>query len=671
MLRGVEGTTRNKLIAGIVIALGTTLLGWLLQALPATNNALARLDDVFYDWFYHLRPIESRQDQPIVIVTIDENSLKYIDRELKWGWPWPREFYGRMAKWLDGAGAKAIVIDMRFAESSVFNNLTDDDNTFVQLMSEVKTPVIFANHFDGRSPEHFAPPIKNPTFGATNVVDRRVIRRYPQTINGAMSLARRGVELSGLTSHPLGDPFHLRYHGPHVDTKGNFTYRYIPAGKVIAVAMDPKNTSVSADEFKGKIVLIGATASGLFDVKESPLSSQYPGVEVHATAIDNFLNGEEVHVVRSFPTAACALAISLLAAIGIVVPRNASVKIVVTFVCILVAIVFPMSLFQGKTIHFLAPAMLLVTLAIATIAGFVFSYQIEDRQRRFMLKALSRYVSPRVADELAKDPSRLSLGGESRTMTVMFTDAAGFTQLSETLSPDQVSKLMNFYLDELSDVVLKEDATLDKFIGDAIMCFWNAPLEQPNHALTACRVARAMQRRCDELQEDFKRLGAVKGLYMRVGVSTGPMVVGNMGSSQRFSYTVLGDAVNYASRLEGANKFFGTRILLAESTAEIVKGKLPTRRLDYIRVKGRNQAEFIYELLVTDDRERLQFAQDYEAAWAHYRARKWNQAEQSLLAILSNFGDDLMSRSLLQRVREYRTQEPAADWDGSYNLSEK
>ena len=654
-----------------MIALGAVIVGLIVNIIPLTHAGLSRLDDVFYDWFYSLRPIESRQDQPIVIVAIDENSLKYIDTELKWGWPWPREFYGRMAKWLDGAGAKAIAIDMRFSESSVFNNLTDDDNTFAQLISEVKTPVIFANHYDQRTPEHFAPPMKEPVFGATNVVDRRVIRRYPQSINGATSLAARAVNASGIPKQPLSDPFHLRYYGPHVDARGNFTYRYIPAGKVIAVAMDPKNTSVSAEVFKGKIVLIGATASGLLDIKESPVSSLFPGVEVHATAIDNLLTGDHVYLTPTALQILCALALSLFAAIGIVLPRSANVKVIVTAVAILIAIGLPVVLFQGQSIRFLPPAILLLTLAISTISGFIFSYQVEDRQRRFMVKALARYVSPRVADELAKDPSKLSLGGQSRTMTVMFTDAAGFTQLSETLSPDQVSKLMNFYLDELSSVILQADATLDKFIGDAIMCFWNAPLDQTDHALIACRVARAMQRRCDELQEDFKRLGAVKGLYMRVGVSTGPMVVGNMGSSQRFSYTVLGDAVNYASRLEGANKFFGTRILLAAATAEQVKGKLPMRRLDYVRVKGRNQAEFIYELLVSDDRERLQFAHDYEFAWALYEARKWDQAEKSLLEILANFGDDSMSKALLERVRTFRANPPVDDWDGSYNLLEK
>jgi len=428
---------------------------------------------------------------------------------------------------------------------------------------------------------------------------------------------------------------------------------------------------VSAEVFKGKIVLIGATASGLLDIKESPVSSLFPGVEVHATAIDNLLTGDHVYLTPTALQILCALALSLFAAIGIVLPRSANVKVIVTAVAILIAIGLPVVLFQGQSIRFLPPAILLLTLAISTISGFIFSYQVEDRQRRFMVKALARYVSPRVADELAKDPSKLSLGGQSRTMTVMFTDAAGFTQLSETLSPDQVSKLMNFYLDELSSVILQADATLDKFIGDAIMCFWNAPLEQTDHALIACRVARAMQRRCDELQEEFKRLGAVKGLYMRVGVSTGPMVVGNMGSSQRFSYTVLGDAVNYASRLEGANKFFGTRILLAAATAEQVKGKLPMRRLDYVRVKGRHQAEFIYELLVSDDRERLQFAHDYEFAWALYEARKWDQAEKSLLEILANFGDDSMSKALLERVRTFRANPPVDDWDGSYNLLEK
>jgi len=670
-LQGVDGTTRNKLFAAIVIAAGAATLSLILIFIPLTPAGLTLLDNVFYDWFFQLRPAASRADQPIAIVAIDQNSLTYIDKELKYGWPWPREFYARMAQWLDRAGARAIIIDIRFTENSVYNNSSDDDNVFAQLLSEVKAPVVLANHFDGGSPETVAPPFKNPVFGATNVVDERVLRKYPQISNSAKSLARQAVEAAGVAFHKLSDPFNLHYHGPHVDPKGRFAYRYIPAGKVIAVAMDANNASLSADDVKGRIVLIGATASGLLDTKESPLSSLYPGVEVHATAIDNLLNGQEVHIVPMYQQTTCAIAIALLSAIGIVLPRNPTLKIAYTGIAILTAVLLPMLLFRGSTIHFLPPAMLLLTLAVSTIAGFVFSYQIEDRQRRFMLKALARYVSPRVADELAKDPSKLSLGGQSRTMTVMFTDAADFTKISESLSSDQVSKLMNFYLDEMSGVVLGADATLDKFIGDAIMCFWNAPLDQPTHALTACKVARAMQQRSDTLQDQFKSLGAKNGMITRVGISTGEMKVGNMGSSERFSYTVLGDAVNYASRLEGANKFFGTRILLSQSTAEIVKKHMPLRRLDYIRVKGRAQAEYVFELLVNDDSRYLQLAHDYEAAWALHRAKDWSGAEQSLLAILSDFGDDLMSMHLLDRVRAYRNHPPADDWDGSFNLTEK
>lgn len=670
-LRGVDGTTRNKLLAALLVAGGAVVLSVLLCLLPLTRNGISSLDHVFYDWFYRLRPIESRHDQPIAIVAIDQNSLKYIDKELKYGWPWPREFYGLMAKWLEKAGAKAIVIDLRFTENSVYNNSSDDDNTFATLLSEVKIPVILANQYEGANPEHVAPPFVKPIFGASNVVDERVVRRYPQINNSTKSLGRKAVELSGIPFRQLDDPFHLHYHGPHVDPKGNFTYSIIPAGKVVAMARDATNTSLSADEVKGKIILIGGLASGLIDIKESPLSAQYPGVEIHATAIDNLLNGDEVRITPMYMQIVCSIAMAMLCAGGIILPRSANLKLGITAIAILVAIVLPLALFQGKAIHFLPPGMLLLTLVISTISGFVFSYKIEDRERRFMLKALASYVSPRVADELAKDPSKLSLGGESRTMTVMFTDAADFTKISEALPSDQVSKLMNFYLDELSSVVLSADATLDKFIGDAIVCFWNAPTNQPDHALSACRVAVGMQRRSDTLQDEFKRLGAKNGMITRVGISTGIMKVGNMGSTQRFSYTVLGDAVNYASRLEGANKFFGTRILLAQSTAEIVKTELLVRRLDFVRVKGRTQAEYIYELLVNDDSRAKQFAHNYETAWDLYRTKQWDAAEQSLLAILTNFGDDLMSEQLLHRVRAYRENPPAADWDGSYNLTEK
>lgn len=672
MRRGISGTLRNKILAALAVALGALCLSLALRHLPLTSALLERLDFVGYDWFYRLRPTENRTSQPIIIAAVDDKSVDWIDQNLKFGWPWPREFWGRVCQYLDKAGAKVIVFDISFQQRSVYQNELGDDDNFAELVKAVKTPIVFASHVKDGTNAPFAPPIVNPIFGATNVLDDRILRDYPQTVGSSATLARKAVEIvDPEATEKTPDPFFLHYHGPHQDAKGNRTYKYLAVGALISAAINPEDKSVDPSIFKDKIVILGAIHSGAYDLKSMPLSPLYPGVEVHATAIDNLLSGQFVKPVPLTAQIPLVLGLCLAASSLIILPRPPMVKMIAAIVVPLILIALCIVLFRGQTIRFLPPAFGLLAVGLTVLSGFIWSYRIEDRERRFMLKALARYVSPRVADELSKDPGKLALGGQQKMMTVMFTDAAGFTQLSETLHPDQVGRLMNFYLDEQSSVVLKADATLDKFIGDAIMCFWNAPLDQPDHALIAAKAAIAMQKRCDELQEQFKSLGAKNGLYMRVGISTGPMVVGNMGSSQRFSYTVLGDAVNYASRLEGANKFFGTRILLSEETARLVKPHLPMRRLDLVRVKGRAKGEFISELLVDTSDTQRQFASDYEAAWELYRNRNWDAAENSLLAILTNFGDDLMSQQLLQRVKEYQAHPPGPDWDGSYTLTEK
>ena len=309
---------------------------------------------------------------------------------------------------------------------------------------------------------------------------------------------------------------------------------------------------------------------------------------------------------------------------------------------------------------------------ITTIGAFAWSYLGEDRQRRRLLKALSSVVSPTIAEELARDPSKLVIGGTRREMTVMFTDIAGFTDISETLPPEKLAPMLNYYLEEMSGIVLGQTGTLDKYIGDAIMSFWNAPLFQPDHASLACRAALRLVEREAAIQPKLLELGASK-IYTRVGINSGPMAVGFTGSSHLINYTVLGDSVNLGSRLEGANKLYGTRIMLSQSTADQIKDQFVIRQLDVIRVKGKLKPMAVYELIAEGkpDPTIARKIDRYQQALQHYQSQHWDDAERLLVEIIAEFPEDGPAKAILGRIAHYRLEPPSSDWDGVYVAKEK
>jgi adenylate cyclase len=260
---------------------------------------------------------------------------------------------------------------------------------------------------------------------------------------------------------------------------------------------------------------------------------------------------------------------------------------------------------------------------------------------------------------------------KKRELTVLFSDIAGFTEWSELLG-EGVGKLLNFYLDEMSGPVFASDGFLDKYIGDCVMAFWNAPFEQRDHAVRACRTALAMKKRLAEIQPQLAELGA-PGLTSRIGVNTGPATFGMKGSSYKFNYSTIGDPVNYASRLEGANKNYGSGIMLGEDTARLVANDgFVIRKLDLLKVQGKRPAE-VYELLgeKPTDEVTLKRAQGYERAFERYLARDWDAAEQILLVVLASFSDDAPAHVLLERVRAFRHDPPPEAWDGVFVAKSK
>jgi len=665
----------------LVIVVGAGLIAWMSAAAPLLRDVIQRGDNVFYDAFYHLRPLDDRTNGPVVIVAVDDRSLQAVDKAFSYGWPWPREFWGHMVEYLDKCGARAVAFDLVFSQTSVYQNSTGDDDAFAKLVGAVKVPVVFGSlvNADG-SWDHFAPPVAKPTFGAVNVGKDVIYRQYDPQVYGRPSLAVAAANAAGQPPKLAPSaPFLLHYYGPYATADGHHTHRFISAAAVLGAALQgdaaAKAAGISPDWFRGKIVLIGTITLGTFDLKSSPLSAEYPGVEIQATAMENLIAGQRVRAVTPLFHMLLTLAATALTTIAVVFPRRVMAKILGPILAVAMVLGFGSWLFMRPEIRWLSSTGPLLAVAVATVAAFGWTYFAEDRQRRFMLKALSKVVSPAVAQQLAREPQRLALGTIRTRITLLFTDLANFTDMSEAMDVEKLGQLLNRYLGEMSDQVLLHQGTLDKYIGDAIMCFWGAPLPQEDHATRACRTALAIAVRESAIREELRQLGADK-IFTRIGINTTDAAVGFVGSSHLFNYTALGDGVNLASRLEGANKIYGTRIMISQPTAELVRDRFILRKLDVLRVKGKRQPMAVYELLaergaLPADGQLQSLVSGYERAFSLYQHRQWDPAQKELLELEGRFADDGAIKALLRRIATLRNDPPPDDWDGVYVAKEK
>ncbi len=295
------------------------------------------------------------------------------------------------------------------------------------------------------------------------------------------------------------------------------------------------------------------------------------------------------------------------------------------------------------------------------------------KERDFIKSTFERYVSPAVATEIIKNPDMLNLGGERKNLTILFADIGDFTHLSEMLQPEEVVMRLNEYFHGMNDAIMECNGTIDKFQGDSVIAFWGAPIAQENHALLACQAAIKCRRFLTKLEEEWKTEGLPPRTY-RFGINTGEVVVGNIGSVTRFEYTVIGDDVNLASRLEGANKYYGTQIMISEATYSLVEDALVARELDLIRVVGKTEPIRVYELMEEKeklDEEKAMIVKHFEAGILAYRGRQWEEAVFNFEHVLQLSSDDKPAKVYIQRCREYQQVAPAKDWNGIFTLSSK
>ncbi len=450
-------------------------------------------------------------------------------------------------------------------------------------------------------------------------------------------------------------------------------------------AKDVLQGKVPADRLRGRLVLIGTSAIGLLDVKTTPLDAAILGVEVHAQILESVLTKSLLVHPNYAIGAELTVAVLLGIAIIIAAPMLSPI-IVVALGTMIIAGLVGLSLYlfveHDLLIDFTYP--LISSWLIYLVLTFV-NYFREQKQRQQIRSAFGFYLSPSLVEQLARSPERLVLGGEERRMTILFSDVRGFTTISEHYKddPQGLTRLMNRFLTPLTNAIIERKGTIDKYIGDAIMAFWNAPVDDPDQEANACDAALEMQARAAALNEELKREAETNGgvympLRVGIGLNTGPCVVGNMGSDFPFNYSVLGDTVNVASRLEARTKDYRLPLVIGSRTAERAKEKFATMEIDLIQVKGKKQPEAVFTVLgraEVDQDPRCRDLKDLNAQMlACYRKQEWDKA----LALIdrcrkSANGFDIagLYDMYVERIAAYRADPPGADWDGVYEAEPK
>ncbi len=450
-------------------------------------------------------------------------------------------------------------------------------------------------------------------------------------------------------------------------------------------AKDVLQGNVPADRFRGRLVLIGTSAIGLLDLKTTPVEAAMPGVEVHAQILESVLS--KSLLVNPDYAIGAELSLAVLIGLAIIIAAPMLSPTVVVFlgaavIAGLIGLSFYLFAENDLLIDFTYP--LISSWLIYLVLTFV-NYFREQKQRQQIRSAFGFYLSPHMVEQLAASPEKLVLGGEERRMTILFSDVRGFTTISEHYKddPQGLTRLMNRFLTPLTNAIIERKGTIDKYIGDAIMAFWNAPIDDPDQEANACDAALAMQERAGALNAELKREAEANGgrympLRIGVGLNTGPCVVGNMGSDFRFNYSVLGDTVNFASRLEARTKDYRLPLVIGSRTAEGAQQKFATMEIDLIQVKGKTQPEAVFAVLgraeVAQDPRCDELRELNEAMLARFRKQDWDGALELIAGCRkAAVGFEVLGLYDMyeERIAAYRAEPPGSDWDGVYEAESK
>ena len=646
----------------------------------------------------------------ITITAIDELTLD------RYGWPLKRRYYGELVEKLNKYGVKGIVFDVILSKSE--RDIPEDNRQYVQAVARGGN-VVNLVHIDLDTLK-IKPPIDGLARASAIIAQPHVdltldndgqVRRYMPfygkdtdfdgNADEWMTYSKAGLkdvkcwkECSELAIPSIGLASYAIYSGKSlsqlfVEYSGEKTLNYRDyVSRKLHPGWDKDEKSIKSSSFmhisfadilsgqlskeekealNGGVTLVGSTAIGAFDHMPSPLSKQLPGVEVHATFTDNLLADDFREPLSVTYT---VLLVLLLPWLPVYLRRHSlALLISVCFTLIGAMCVIDVMLLAHNILMPFGSVLLSLFLPFAYIT--VDKGLAEGREKKWIKNTFGQYLSPKVVDIITKDPSKLSLGGEKRDMTAFFLDLAGFTTMSEKMTPEELTTMLNEYLSAFTEIILKHDGTVDKYIGDCIVAFWNAPLDQAEHKKLALLAAVDCQVEMARLNETLTQY-TIKPAA-RVGVNSGPMVVGNMGSKTRLSYTVMGDAVNLSSRLEGANKFFHSKIMTSEATFGELKDVFDHRYLGSIRVVGKAIPVRVYEPFARKGEaapEVKAMLKRYEAGLEKFYKGDYAGSLPEFQAALAARPNDGPSQFYIETAEQY-IKEPPKDWDQSFNLTSK
>ena len=629
---------KNQLVKILAISLSVSLLA----ILALQNGLLDSWQEKVFDRLF----LSQKPSQDIVIIAVDNESIAQIGQ-----WPWPRKIFADAVNKLQPA--KVIGIDINFSEPSRINPA---DDTALRQAIDVSGPDIIL-------------PVQINT--ATGEIVRPIPLLAEVSMTGVVNLL---TDTDGTVRQNRNFDKNFRGFGmlaaaekqPGLDVPELMRINYAGAAKTFLTfpISDLLNDKIPERIFENKIALIGATAPDFHDYFQTP-SGLISGVEIHANIAATLLGQKFFKNLPFFPSVISFLLFNSIAALIMFRMKKFSASLP-SLAAIFIAInILGAVLFSYKIIF----PVLYADIGFLAAAGAIllFQYATESKEKKFIQQSFGHYVSHDVLNELLKDPSKLKTGGEKKKITMLFSDIRDFTTISEGTTPEVLTHVMNAYFNIMGDAIMRQKGLIDKYIGDAIFAFWGAPIANAEQAQSACRAAVGMVKAAEALNSHLKAEGFKHAIKTGIGINTGEAVVGNMGSDKRFSYTALGDQVNFSSRLEGLTKMYGVDIIISESTKKEVQSnpEFLVRELDEVIVKGKKEPKKIFELMAKPVKSEI--LENFTQGKFYYTAGDFAKAME---CFAKSAQEDGPSNAFLERCQEF-LEKPPKDWKGIYEFKSK
>ncbi len=669
-------TRANSIYLSILLALLSILTA--LSLYYTQNSFLEAFEAKTYDLRFRDMRGAIPLEPSIGIIAIDDKSIAELGR-----YPWSRSQYARLLDRLKTAQAKAVLFDAFFPEREDRLN----DRAFEAATKRAGNVVLavmyeFDKNNQVKGVTRSLPEIEQAAVGIGQINllpdDDGVNRRTPLLIEAdgkqTPSLGLKAAMLALGEQEFAAGAYEVTLGERHIPVGENFSmwvnFTGPPGGYPRYSFSDVTNGRIPAEQLKGKVLFVGATALGIYDMRVTPFHGNTPGVEIHATVADNIISGRFIRQ-GGMEALVDMFFIVLMGALAYVLTTRLRLYGAIPATTFLLAgyIWFANSMFEaGHWINIIYPTLSAI---LALLVGGSFRYLVLERSAREMRSMFSSYLSPKLVARLEKNPDAAKIGGDTKVVTVLFTDIKSFTSFSEKHPPQEVVSRLNEYLGAMVQIIEQHDGTIDKFIGDAVMAYWGAPLSQPDHAKLAVQCLLAMASRLEKLRSKWEKEGK-QPFSIRGGIQSGEVVAGNVGfAGKKMEYTVIGDTVNLASRLEGTAKYYGVNFLVGENTYQLSQTICRYRELDKIRVVGKLLPVTIYEPQAGSNELTTGQIERFHAALILYRARKWNEAKVAFSELQSELPEDKPCKIYIERCAFFVENPPSVDWDGVFNRAEK